>query len=238
MPRSLGTAAYFLIDSLSTPENVATVPDVVGQDEDEATDRLENAGFEVVVEREFNPDERRGDVFEQDPEAGSEAERGDRVTIVVSKGERQVEVPEVVGESLPEARALVEQAGLTVGSETEEESDEPEGTVIGQDPEPGAEVAPDAEVDLVFSGGPGTVFVPNVFCDSIDAAQAEVQDRGLQFDVVGSEFSSECPEGTVAEQDPEAGSEVEAGSTVRVIESEGPEPTPTETSPSPILDTD
>jgi beta-lactam-binding protein with PASTA domain/predicted Ser/Thr protein kinase len=232
----IGGAAFLLIRSLDQPADLVPVPRVVGQDEEEATERLERAGFEVAVEEEFNEDVRRGEVFEQDPAAGEEAERGDTVTIVVSRGERPLEVPDVTGESLVEAENILSQAGLSVGSVTDEDSQEPEGTVLSQSPPAGDRVPAETDVDLVVSGGPGTVTVPNVFCRDVDQARDTMQNVGLNLDVVGSDFSSECLEGTVIEQDPEAGAEVESGTTVEVIQSEGPEPTPSLTIPSPTLD--
>jgi serine/threonine-protein kinase len=74
--------------------------------------------------------------------------------------------------------------------------------------------------------------VPDVVCQDVDEAQAEISDAGLGFDVVGEQFSDTCPEGTVAEQNPGGGAQVEQGTTVRVTESEGSEPEPT---PSPTL---
>ncbi|MDQ4006075.1 MAG: Stk1 family PASTA domain-containing Ser/Thr kinase [Actinomycetota bacterium] len=235
---AIGAAAFWLISSLEPEQDLVPVPNVVGDDEEEATERLERAGFEVVAEEEFNPDVRRGEVYEQDPAGGDEAERGDTVTIVVSKGERPVEVPGVVGESLPEAEAILTGAGLSVGSVTREDSQEPEGTVLSQSPSEGERAQEGTDVDLVVSGGPGTVTVPNVFCKDVDEARATMNNVGLSLDVVGSEFSSQCPEGTVIEQNPEAGAEVEDGSTVTVIQSKGPEPTPSVTIPSPTLDED
>ena len=220
----LAVAAYFLVQTLVPPERALAVPDVVGETEDDARAALEGLGFRVRVEREFNPDERRGIVFEQDPEADATAEEGETVTITVSRGERPVEVPGVIGLTLEEATAEIEAAGLQVGDVTQEESEEEEGTVLDQSPEEGAKIQPDEPVTLVVSGGPGTVVVPDVICQDVDEAQAEIGAAGLGFDVVGSQFSSECPEGTVAEQNPSGGTEVEQGTTVRVTQSEGPEP--------------
>jgi serine/threonine-protein kinase len=234
----IGGAAFVLIRSLDPPRNLVPVPRVVGQDEEEATERLERAGFEVAVEEEFKPGTPRGEVFEQDPAPGEEAERGDTVTIVVSRGERPIEVPDVSGESLVEAESILAQAGLSVGSVTEEDSQEQEGTVLSQDPPGGERVPEGTDVDLVVSGGPGTVTVPNVFCRDVDDARGTMNNVGLSLDVVGSDFSSQCPEGAVIEQDPEAGAEVEEGSTVEVIQSDGPEPTPSVTIPTPTLEED
>jgi serine/threonine-protein kinase len=79
------------------------------------------------------------------------------------------------------------------------------------------------------------VTVPDVVCEDVDAAQAEINAAGLNFALVGSEPSDDCPEGTVARQDPGAGAEVEPGTTVEVVEAEAtePSPTPTITLPTP-----
>jgi serine/threonine-protein kinase len=226
---ALGVAAYFLVKTLVPPEEVLTVPDVVGETEEDAVDTLEGLGFRVVVQNEFNEEERRDIVFEQDPEPDATAEEGDTVTITVSKGPKPIAVPDVLGESLEAAGEILGDAGFRIGDVTREESEEDEGTVLEQSPIAGAKEQPDSFVDLVVSGGPGTVEVPNVVCEDIGQAQAEVTQAGLEFDEIGSRFSDDCPEGTVAEQTPAAGTEVEEGSTVSVVTSEGPEPTPSPT---------
>jgi serine/threonine-protein kinase len=235
---ALGTAAFFLVKTLVPPEATLKVPDVVGEKEDDARATLEDLGFRVVVQKEFSEDERRDFVFEQDPEPDATAEEGDTVTITVSKGPRPVEVPSVVGESLETAGQILSEAGFEIGNVTRQESEEDEGTVLEQDPVAGAKVSPDTPVKLVVSGGPGTVTVPDVVCQDVDEAQGEISAAGLGFDVTGSDFSDSCPEGTVASQSPAGGTEVERGSTVRVVESDGPEPSETVTvEPTPTLPT-
>jgi eukaryotic-like serine/threonine-protein kinase len=225
---ALGVAAYFLVQALLPPEPTGVqVPNVVGETEDDATQTLEDAGFEVEVEREFNDDVRRNEVFEQDPEAGERLERGETVTITVSRGERQVEVPDLEGQTVGEAQGTLADANLELGSVTNEASEAEEGTIIGQDPGPGEQVQPGSPVNVTVSSGPETVVVPNVVCQDIDEAQATITGAGLGFDVTGERFSDECPEGTVAEQNPGGGAEVVRGTTVRVKESQGPEPEPT-----------
>jgi beta-lactam-binding protein with PASTA domain/predicted Ser/Thr protein kinase len=231
---ALGAAAYFLIQALlpSTPTGVR-VPGVVGQDADQATEALERAGFEVAEEREFNDDVPRNEVFEQDPEAGERLERGETVTITVSKGRQAEEVPGVVGLTQEDAETAIVDAGFEVGSVGSEASEEEEGTVIGQDPAEGERAQPGSEINLTVSSGPETVAVPDVICQDLGSAQAEVEQRGLDFVVTGSRTTDECPPGTVAEQNPGPNSEVVRGSNVRVKEAVAPEPTPTITIPTP-----
>jgi eukaryotic-like serine/threonine-protein kinase len=236
----LGVGAFFLVRALlPAPAEAVPVPDVVGEREDDAVDTLEEAGFEVQVEREHNPDERPGFVFEQDPAAGDEVDANSTVTITVSRGAEPEAVPGVVGLTQAEAEAAIQEAGFQVGQVAPRESEEDEGTVIEQDPGEGEEARPGSAINLVVSSGPATVTVPNVICQDIDEAQATITDAGLGFDVTGSRFSTDCPEpGTVAEQNPVGGAEVQRGTTVRVKESSGPPPpsptpTPTITIPTP-----
>jgi serine/threonine-protein kinase len=60
------------------------VPNVVGLTEDEATSRLEDAGFDVDVEEDETTPSEPGTVLDQSPEGLTEAPRGSTVTIVVS----------------------------------------------------------------------------------------------------------------------------------------------------------
>jgi serine/threonine-protein kinase len=234
---ALGVAAYLLVKTLVPPEPTLTVPDVIGETEDDATTTLEDLGFRVVVQKEFDEEERRDIVFEQDPAPDATAEEGDPVTITVSKGPKPVAVPDVVGESLETAGSILAEAGFEIGNVRREESEEDEGTVLEQSPVAGSKAQPESRIDLVVSGGPGTVVVPNVVCDSIEQAQNEITGAGLEFSRVASQFSDDCPEGTVAQQSPGGGAEVEEGSTVQVVESDGPEPEPTPTTPTPTLPT-
>ena len=225
---ALGVAAFFLVRSLlPPPTELVTVPNVVGQPEEDAVETLEDAGFEVQVDEEFNEEVQRGLVIEQDPPANDRIEEGSEVTILVSRGPPLEAVPDVVGLTEEDARETLEEAGFEVGTVTDRDSEEEEGTVLEQDPPSGAEARPGSPVDLVVSSGPATVAVPDVICQDIDSAQGEVESAGLDFVVTGSRFSDECPPGTVAEQNPGPGTQVEPGTNVRVKESTGPSPEPT-----------
>ena len=230
----LGLAAFFLVRELlpTTPTGVR-VPGVVGLDADQATEQLEQAGFRVEEEREFNEDVPRNEVIEQDPPAGERVDRGETVTIVVSRGQEPVPVPSVEGLTEEEARAALEDAQLRVGSVIRQASEEEEGTVIAQDPEEGDRVRPGFGVTLTVSSGPERVAVPDVLCEDIDSAQAEIEEAGLEFVYAGTRTTDDCPPGTVVEQNPPPDTEVVRGSNVRVREAVAPVPTPTITLPTP-----
>ncbi|PKQ10327.1 MAG: hypothetical protein CVT69_00365 [Actinobacteria bacterium HGW-Actinobacteria-9] len=146
------------------------VPDVVGLDEAVARVRLAQAGFEMRIgERSFDAAER-GTVLDQSPAAGSTALRGDAITLVVSEGTEEFEMPDVVGLSVRIARAQLEGRGLKVRIEAVE-SDQPSDTVLATNPSPGQTVrstdlvrlsvasAPDASNALVPFALTGALFV-------------------------------------------------------------------------------
>jgi serine/threonine-protein kinase len=225
---ALGLAAFFLVRSLlPPPTELVGVPNVVGETEDDAVEALEGAGLRAQVEREFDPEVRRGLVISQDPPAGERVEEDTEVTIVVSRGPPPEVVPNVVGLPEDEATDALTAAGFEVGEVTPRESEEDQGIVLEQEPPGDSEARPGTAVNLVVSSGPATVAVPDVICQDFDSAQEEVEGAGLDFVVTGSRFSDECEPGTVAEQNPSAGTEVQPGSNVRVKESSGPSPEPT-----------
>ena len=149
-------------------------------------------------------------------------------------GGGDVKVPDVTGMTQKEATAALEDAGLTRGKVTRVQSTEPEGTVVGQSPAAGEEVAEEAAVDLEVAGAPEPtatpVPVPDVTGSSQASAQAALTTAGFQV-VVTQAASDSVPAGSVVSQAPQAGVIASQGSTVSIVVSTGP-PTPTAT-PTP-----
>ena len=216
----LGLLAYFLATNLLG--GGVEVPDVVGQQVEDARATVEDAGFETEVRRRADPDAPAGEVFEQDPGGGEEADEGATVTLFVSTGPAETQVPDVEGLTEVDARQELRAADLRVGRVEEEASTEvEEGRVITSDPAAGTTVDEDSEVDLVISSGAATVTVPGVIGLSEDEAIATLNAEGLAADPISE--SSEEEEGTVIAQDPAEGSEAAEGDTVTITVSSGPE---------------
>ncbi|QER88526.1 Stk1 family PASTA domain-containing Ser/Thr kinase [Streptomyces tendae] len=91
------------------------LPDVTGDDPEDARAELEEAGLKVEIASERVTSEHdAGTVARQTPGAGGQAAEGDTVTLTLSKGPEMVEVPDVVGDSVDEAREKLEGAGFGV----------------------------------------------------------------------------------------------------------------------------
>ncbi|MEU8869657.1 Stk1 family PASTA domain-containing Ser/Thr kinase [Streptomyces javensis] len=94
------------------------VPDVVGDSVDDARSTLEDGGFKVkIAERRVFSEEDKGSVAEQSPSTDDEAAKGDTVTLTISKGVQMVEVPDVTGMNVDDAKAELEDAGFEVDVE-------------------------------------------------------------------------------------------------------------------------
>ncbi|MEV7405430.1 Stk1 family PASTA domain-containing Ser/Thr kinase [Streptomyces sp. NPDC091267] len=91
------------------------VPDVTGESVDDATSELEDAGLKVTVASgRVNSPEDEGNVARQSLKEGAEAAEGDTITLTVSKGPQLIDVPDVTGKDVDDARSELEEAGFEV----------------------------------------------------------------------------------------------------------------------------
>ena len=91
-----------------------------------------------------------GQVYKQDPPAGSDVKRGDTVSYWISTGKPQATVPDLVNQTQADATNLLTSAGLELGTVTTETSTTvPSGSVIRQDPAAGEKVDKGSSVSIV-----------------------------------------------------------------------------------------
>ncbi len=188
-----------LLVSVLTPERVQ-VPNVVGSSISVATQRLQNEGFEVVPVRD-NSDKPRNTVIGQDPQGGTSAQEGSRVTINVSDGPSLVDVPAVVGDGRNEARRKLVAAGFKV-EEVRVASDSVKiNRVVSQTPDP-VLYERGKVVTIEVSSGPEQLPVPDVVGKTEDEARSALD----AFRVVVQEKEDvEADPGTVLAQKPARG---------------------------------
>ncbi|MFF7471599.1 Stk1 family PASTA domain-containing Ser/Thr kinase [Streptomyces sp. NPDC008092] len=201
--------------TISDGPETAKVPDVQGRTLARAKLLLTADGFEPgMVTREFSEDVPRGSVISSDPGAGTERHAGTAIALVVSKG-APVDVPDVTGDDLDDARQQLQEAGLKVTvSATEVSSEYDQGQVAQQTPAGDARAAEGDTVTLTLSKGPELVEVPDVVgATAEDAAKLLEQsgfrvkeDRGL-LGLFGD---------TVKKQSVDAGEQAPKGSTITI----------------------
>ena len=207
------------------PEQV-TVPDVVGRESATATQILQNRGFDVDIVNVENPDVERNTVASQDPRPNTTAEEGSTVTINVSTGPGQASVPSVAGLPQDEAEAQLREAGFETRVEREFSDEVRSGRVITTQPGPGSVVERGTEVTLQVSRGPQQVEVPDVVGRSEDDARSALEDAGLDVGDVSEQETGDEEPGTVLEQSPGAGEQVDLGASVDLVVATAPPDVP------------
>lgn len=130
-----------------------TVPRVVGNLEKDAANALNSAGFKVEKSYEYSDSVDAGKVISQSPSGGASAAEGSKVTIVISQGQKSVDVPNVLGKAEEKAQNTLASAGLKVAIE-EAHSDAVEvGKVIKQSIAGGKTVPAGTTVTITVSLG-------------------------------------------------------------------------------------
>ncbi|MER6095448.1 Stk1 family PASTA domain-containing Ser/Thr kinase [Streptomyces sp. NPDC001728] len=218
----LGTGVWYINSGQFT-----RVPAVLGQTEAVATKRIADAGLEVgTTKRAFSEVYERGTVMAVDPAPGERLRGGGAVTLTLSRGPETVKVPNLRNKPLAEARRTLEQQGLAVGVITSSFSETvDQGSVIGSDPEPGTERAPDSAVALVVSKG-SPIDVPDMTGETVEDATATLQEAGLTVRVAPERVNSPEDAGAVAAQSLAEGSRAAEGDTITLTVSKGPKLVP------------
>lgn len=153
------------------------MPNVVGKSENAAKEAIIRLVGDVVkIEYVHDPDVKAGEVIEQEPEAGAEITAKSRIVLRISKGDEggTVVVPNVVNDSLENARASLEAVGLNVGNVSYASSDRvAEGKVMTQTLAANTEVASGSVVNLVVSTGPDTTQNTETSTPSANTSQSQ-----------------------------------------------------------------
>jgi eukaryotic-like serine/threonine-protein kinase len=207
--------------ALTRPSHVA-VPDVIGQNVDQATQVLDGKGFDVAIKA-VPSGAPRNQVVEQDPiptdRGGGKAEEGSTVTLSVSSGPAIVAVPDVSNLNRATATKRLQHAGFKVNVQDQFSKTVPKGLAIGTEPAAGTQLSTAQAVTLLISRGANTITVPNVVGLDDQAALAALSNAGLSG--VEVQRDSTEPQGKVLNQSPAAGKQVARGSQVTVFASTG-----------------
>jgi beta-lactam-binding protein with PASTA domain/predicted Ser/Thr protein kinase len=211
--------------TVSAGPGSSEVPATAGLSREEATEKVEAAGFGVQVQTVSSAAVEEGLVIHSEPSAGATATNGSDVTLVVSAGPKRAKVPVLVGSQRRLAVQQIRGRGLTP-SVSEEESGSPAGEVIGQSPSAGSEVEAGSTVAIVVSSGKEQAKVPNVVGKLRSEAVQTVREAGLSPTVEEEETEVEGKIGRAIDQFPPFGSEVEPGETVTIVVGKRAAPAP------------
>jgi len=204
-----------------------TIPRVTGLTREAATEKLEEAEFEVATENVNSSTVEEGLVVHSEPSAGKTATHRSTVTIFVSTGPKLVKVPVLTGAQRRVAVQRIRGRGL-VAEVGEEESNAPVGQVLSQSPNAGKELEPGSTVQIVVSAGREKVKMPGVVGLERREAVKEVRAAGLTPVVEEEETRNEEKIGLVMRQEPRGGTELLPGEEVALIVGKRAATTPSE----------
>jgi beta-lactam-binding protein with PASTA domain len=141
--------------ALSAGQKTAEVPVTTNMSQQQARIAIENTGLTLGNVTEQLSDQPRGLVVSSSPPAGTRMDLPGAVDIVLSKGPATIQVPDLYGRSVGEARSMIEQLGLRIaGISRDTSSLQPENTIIRQFPEAGKTVSAGGPVSLTVSHFP------------------------------------------------------------------------------------
>ncbi|HLS53360.1 MAG TPA: Stk1 family PASTA domain-containing Ser/Thr kinase [Tissierellaceae bacterium] len=226
---------YFRLKGLFKVEEV-TVPFILGMEEEEARQEIEDLGLEfkvvgLVKSEEFEP----GQVASQSVEAGTKVRKGFTIEVTISEGQDMVRVPSLINKSLEEAQADLAELGLSIGTVSYRPSDvTPKDLIIKQEPEANTYLEPGSKINVIISEGEEIrkVIMPRLIGQNIIDAKNALLSLDLTIGDVIEQYSDSVETDKVIWQSIESGTELETKTKVDLYVSKGPEKKPDEQEPT------
>lgn len=182
------------------------VPNLVGRVYDEVVEEYSKQGIEIIKDKvEYSSEQPEGSVISQTPEKGTKT-KDKKIKVVVSKGQKMVEVPDVTGKDIKVATYELED---TLGFKIEREDVVSEkvasGIIISQDAKKGETLPYGSTIKLQVSKGDGkeTVVVPNVLGKTESDAKSALDALGLTVSVKYSEDKTKSNGVVIAQSYPQ-----------------------------------
>ncbi|HTX97935.1 MAG TPA: Stk1 family PASTA domain-containing Ser/Thr kinase [Mycobacterium sp.] len=197
------------------------VPDMRGQVSADAIAALQNRGFKTRTMQKPDSAIPPDHVINTDPGANASVSAGDEITINVSTGPEQREVPDVSSLSYTDAVSKLKAAGFSKFKQTNSPSSpESLGKVIGTNPPANQTSAITNVITVVVGSGPETKQVPDVAGQTVDVAQKNLTVYGFaKFSEVS--VDSTRPAGEVLATNPPKGQTVPVDSVIELQVSKG-----------------
>ena len=196
------------------------VPDVSGMSVAKAETKLEKKGFEVAtkLKKQVSDKIKEGKVIETDPTAGRTVKKGTKITLVVSKGSKKIEIEDYTGKDYYEIKAKLEAAGIKViidKKDVEDNGKNKADTILSQDVKAGEKLG---KGDII------TLIIPNLFTVYPDFAKegyslVDVRNFCKKNDItleVKYQSDSSHDDGSIIYQNMVAGTKVNSGATLTI----------------------
>lgn len=228
-----------VVVNFSLGKEKGVFPQVIGVSREDALEMLKEARFTKIKEEESQDEGVFDSVLNVSEKPGENVELTKEIVLTICKKEMEekgeevvlVSVPDVAGKKKTEAESALEKAGFSVNW-VEENSDEPEGTILGQEPAARETAAEGSFVSVRISIGPEKLYMVNVELEAQEDAEKIIGDLGLTVGKVTKNYSDTVESGKVITQSIARDTEVKPGDAVDLVISLGPEQTKKETKPA------
>src|SRR6266853_3247965 len=190
-----------------------TMPNLVGKNVSEASQMLQSRGLVLRVADRIYSDQPINVVVRQTPTSGLLMKVSQQAHVVLSLGQRQLQIPLLEGNSLRASRIELLRAGLQVGEVSAVAMPEkPVDEVVIQTPRPGAGSAT-PRVDVLVSQGPHeSAYVMPHFVGMTESDAQRRLDASRLRRKINYVTAPQWPHGSVIDQSPLAGSRLPAAS--------------------------
>jgi serine/threonine-protein kinase len=216
-----GASAYLTMTFIIKSEDTVIVPDLVGKDVVAALEILTDLQLNTKVNgSEYNQKFPKNHVTFQEPEAGSEIKKDRDVRIIISKGAKNLRMPNIATLSEQQARMIIEENGLSNGHLSHTYNGSVENNhVISQEPASGSMITRGARIDMLVSSGPRPVkyIMPDLSGLSLDQAVLSIESANLRVGDIRSQFNIKKSRNIVLSQEPPAGYQVIEASPVHLV---------------------
>ncbi|MGW2015736.1 Stk1 family PASTA domain-containing Ser/Thr kinase [Streptomyces sp. NPDC001927] len=214
-----------IFDTKEDPQQV-TIPSLVGHTLQEAESSAKNAQVKVAQASTERCEQPKGKICSQTPVADGTAKMtvGETISVVVSEGAPQIEVPDVLEKSQESAEQLLKDKGFKVVVK-QEESDEDPGKVLKQSPDGGAKAEQNSEVTITVAKQEKSQ-LPDVTGRSYDQAVQDLKTLGFE-NVARQDEDSQQPAGTVTGMTPSGNTDQPKNVQITLKVSKGPQQTAT-----------
>ena len=197
------------------------VPDVRGQASADAIAELQNRGFRTRTQQKPDSGVPPDHVIDTDPGAASSVNAGDEVTLNVSTGPEQREIPDVRNLSYDDAVQKLADSGFEKFRPSSSPSTaEMKDKVLGTNPPVNQTSAITNEITIVLGAGPETRPVPDVKGQSLDSAVQILTASGFTK-TVPVDIDSPTPAGQLLGTNPPAGQTVPVDTVIQLQVSRG-----------------
>ncbi|WP_189599583.1 Stk1 family PASTA domain-containing Ser/Thr kinase, partial [Streptomyces lateritius] len=212
-----------LFDGKEGPEQVI-VPSLVGKTLEEANGLAANAQVKVAQSGAERCDQPKGTICRQTPVADGTAKMtvDETISVVMSEGAPQIEVPTVTEMSQASAEKLLKDKGFKVVVKSEESDEEP-GTVLRQTPDGGSKAEQNSDVTITVAKKEKSQ-LPDVTGRNYDQAVQDLKLLGFE-NVARQDVDSEQPANTVIGMNPNGGTDQPKDVQITLKVSKGPQQT-------------